>query len=466
MKKPLSPLLLSLSFFALVSISNAAPPRFEAEDAVLTNVTKATEAPGHSGSGYVTGLTTDQSKITFHVPAPTAGAYTLTLLYRSPGGEKGYDLRVNNRPMSGMLAKSATFEKADLGRTLLKEGDNVIVLEKGWGWYDVDALEVTPAPPPAALKSVPLTLTDTHADAATTALMKRLHAAYGKETLSGQYNESDNDHVLTVVGVKPAIYGDDLSDFSPSRREHGANPQGWTEKIIARHRGGQIITLCWHWNAPKDLIDKKVKDANGKEVDHSWYFGFYTHATTFDVQKALANPDSEDYRLLIRDMDVIAAELKKLQAAGIPVLWRPLHEAEGGWFWWGAKGPGPCKKLWRLMYDRFTNYHQLHNLIWVWSSGTKADWYPGDDVVDIVGVDGYPKDHTDPLVSTWDALLKQHDGHKILALTEFGKAPDLAGSRALGVRWTYFVSWNGSLGAKGLPDDELKRLYKNAVNVK
>ena len=454
-----------IAFFAALSVQ-AATPRFEAENAVLENVTKATEAAGYSGTGYVTGLTTDQSRITFHVPAPSAGAYELTLLYRSASGEKGCDLRVNNRPMSAMLPKSATFAKISLGRTLLKAGENVIVVERGWGYYDVDALEIALAPPPVALKRVPLTLTDKNADAATVALMKRIGKNYGKATLSGQYNESDNDHVVQVVGVKPAVYGDDLIEFSPSRREHGSNPQGWTEKIIARHQGGQIITLCWHWNAPKDLIDTKVKGANGRDIDKSWYRGFYTEATTFDVQKALANPDSEDYRLLIRDMDVIAGELKKLQAANVPILWRPLHEAEGGWFWWGAKGPEPCKKLWRLMYDRFTNHHKLHNLIWVWSSGTKSDWYPGDDVVDIVGVDGYPKDHTDALVSTWDTLLQQHDGRKLLALTEFGKVPDTAGNRALGVRWAYFVSWSGDLGAKGLPDAELKRVYGSAESVK
>ena len=96
------------------------------------------------------------------------------------------------------------------------------------------------------------------------------------------------------------------------------------------------------------------------------------------MQKALADPNSADYKLLLRDMDAIAVQLQKFSDAGVPVLWRPLHEAEGGWFWWGAKGPEPFKKLWRLMYDRFTNVHHLHNLIWVDCSGTNPDWYPGD----------------------------------------------------------------------------------------
>jgi mannan endo-1,4-beta-mannosidase len=143
----------------------------------------------------------------------------------------------------------------------------------------------------------------------------------------------------------------------------------------------------------------------------------------------------------------------------VPVLWRPLHEAEGGWFWWGAKGPEPFKKLWRLMHDRMTNKHQLHNLIWVYSSGTDPKWYPGDDVVDIVGIDQYPSDVSDPLGTVWETLIKQYDGRKMLALTEFGGVPDVERMRRFGVRWSYFTSWQGDLGPKRHPLPQLRRLY-------
>ena len=64
----------------------------------------------------------------------------------------------------------------------------------------------------------------------------------------------------------------------------------------------------------------------------------------------------------------------------VPVLWRPLHEANGRWFWWGAKGPEPLRKLWQMMFVNFTAKHRLNNLIWVFSPGAEtdlADWYPG-----------------------------------------------------------------------------------------
>jgi mannan endo-1,4-beta-mannosidase len=155
-------------------------------------------------------------------------------------------------------------------------------------------------------------------------------------------------------------------------------------------------------------------------------------------------------------MDAIAVQLKKFSDAGIPVLWRPLHEADGGWFWWGAKGPKPFKALWRLFYHRLTDEHQLHNLIWVYS-GEKPDWYPGNDVVDIIGVDAYPKEPGDLLLPKWQKLQARFKGKKLVALTEFGGVPEVERMQAASVWWAYFVSWNGT--TKSVPDATVARVY-------
>ena len=84
--------------------------------------------------------------------------------------------------------------------------------------------------------------------------------------------------------------------------------------------------------------------------------------------------------------------MNKLQEKNVTVLWRPLHEAAGGWFWWGAAGPDAYKWLWELMYERQTYYHGLNNLIWLWN-GQDADWYVGDELCDIVGMDIYADKH-------------------------------------------------------------------------
>ena len=82
-------------------------------------------------------------------------------------------------------------------------------------------------------------------------------------------------------------------------------------------------------------------------------------------------------------MDIIANELLKFYNAGIPVLWRPLHEASGGWFWWGAKGKDAYQELWKIMFNRFTYKYGLHNLIWVSTHGSNNDWFAGSDFVDV-----------------------------------------------------------------------------------
>ena len=77
--------------------------------------------------------------------------------------------------------------------------------------------------------------------------------------------------------------------------------------------------------------------------------------------------DAQGLALLDEDINIIAKALKTLQKKKIPVLFRPLHEASGGWFWWGASGAEPYKKLYIHLYDRLTNYHKLNNIIWVWN---------------------------------------------------------------------------------------------------
>ena len=91
---------------------------------------------------------------------------------------------------------------------------------------------------------------------------------------------------------------------------------------------------------------------------------------------------------IVKDIDNISALMQRMEDANVTVMWRPLHEASGGWFWWGASGADAYKWLWKLMYHRMTDYHELDNLIWVWNAQS-ADWYPGDEYCDISATDIY-----------------------------------------------------------------------------
>jgi len=151
---------------------------------------------------------------------------------------------------------------------------------------------------------------------------------------------------------------------------------------------------------------------------------------------------------MMKDIDKVASTLKKLKQRKIPVLWRPLHEAGGRWFWWGLDADA-CNELWRVMYDRFTNYHGLNNLIWVWTSAAEWNkpysdgykWYPGDEYVDIVGIDIYNNSSASNINSTCFKMLKQHSPDKLIALTECGNLATISQQWKAGAKWLYFAPW-------------------------
>jgi mannan endo-1,4-beta-mannosidase len=421
----------------------------EAENGTLTgNTYVSTTAPGYSGTGYVTGFQTSSDTVNWTFTG-TTGLDDLVVTFRSPYGQKGFNGSINGHGFSGMFPQTTTFTAFDAGLVEVVPGTNTLQIGGGWNYYDIDRVVLTPVPTPAPPLPVPATLTDPQATFATRALMAQLVADYGKHTYSGQYDPNDVNFIMSVSGRRPAIFGSDFMDYSPSRVAFGSMPANLTESDIALEHYGVIITMCWHWNAPTNLLNT---------TNAPWWSGFYTYATTFDVAAALADTNSVEYGLILRDIDAIAVQLQKFSDANVPVLWRPLHEAEGGWFWWGAKGPDAFKALWRLLYNRLTVNHNLHNLIWVLSS-TDPNWYPGNDVVDIVGLDAYPSDPSDALSPDWLALKSRFDGVKLLALTEFGGVPDIERMQHFGVWWSYFASWGGTV--QGVPAATVTRIYQS-----
>jgi len=457
----MSAILVAVAVFAARAFQHRNSIRVEAETGLLTGTTVATTRSGYSGKGYVTGFTKDGDKVVIKFLGKP-GIYEAMIRYCASMGPKGYDLGVNGVKTSGMFpATGAKFGTTSAGKVELKNGRNSVEIDKGWGYFDIDYIEFVPAKVSHSVRKPPVALADTHATAKTVELFAKLESTYGTKTLSGQYDDNDTDYISKTTLKTPAIFAADFMDYSPSRVEFSPAPKNLTENAVHRGQKGQIVSMSWHWNAPTDLINKMLKDSNGKDVDANWYKGFYTYATNFDLSAAVDDPSSANYKLIVRDIDAIADQLQKFSDANIPVLWRPLHEAEGGWFWWGAKGPEPFIKLWRLMFNELTVVRGLHNLIWVFTIGNNPKWYPGDAYVDVLGIDAYPGDHSDALSSTWDNLKRQFDGKKLLAITEFGGVPDIPRMRRFGVEWAYFVSWPGEVQPPGTTKATLSRIYRD-----
>ena len=440
---------LSSLVLAVATTADAAI-HLEAETGTLTGTTVSSVGSGYSGTGYVTGFdaTGDSVSWTFNA---NAGLYRFAIRFRTPYGPKGFEATLNGTGVSGMFPQTNTFSEFDAGLVELVSGANTLQIGGGWNWYEIDAVTLTPASAPPPPAPVPATLTDSQATFATRTLMASLVADYGKLTWAGQHETSSLTFIRNASGRQPVFVEGDLIDYSPSRVQYGGLPATYTENYIALDSSGYILGFSWHWNAPTNLLDT---------VGHEWWRGFYTDSTSFDLAAALANTNSAEYALLLRDMDAIAAQLKKVASNNIPVLWRPLHEASGGWFWWGAKGPAPFKSLWRLLYHRLTSYHNLHNLIWVLTNEDPA-WYPGHDVVDIVGVDAYPTDPGSALSTQWEPLKAQFDGIKLLTLSEFGGVPDTERMHRFGVWWSYFSPWTGTY-ISNVPPATISRIYQSA----
>jgi mannan endo-1,4-beta-mannosidase len=230
-------------------------------------------------------------------------------------------------------------------------------------------------------------------------------------------------------------------------------------------RGG-IIAFCWHWMDPSLAVETfYTESSNNKPF------------TTFDLGKAFTdstfttfNTNSAEYKAIIRDLDIVAALLKVLGVKDIPVLWRPIHEASGRWFWWGTPGPKACKALWRLIYDRFTTQHKLNHLIWVWTTDEAADavdWYPGDNYVDILGRDYYyyPRiANHGSLVASFENLKNIFGGTKLITLSENGSIPHPDSLKGDGAAWSYFMPWYGDYTMDGWAHDNTADDWKAVMN--
>jgi len=457
---------------------------FEVEDATVAEAVSV-ELVGEGNSSFISGASGTHTAdiapggaVVYTLTTSddfAAGFYTLYVRYAIPTsyGSKVGQVTVNGITSDMDFAATGQWSNFRVGVVKFEEGDNIVEVSGGWNYYRIDNIALIPSAPPKGPLAVPATLTNASASPAAVSLMEFLVANYGTATLSGQTEFMDYgggttglqefEKVVTATGGDaPAIVAFDLMDYSASRVDCGAVSGTLTEDMIAAH-GGQnvILSPLWHWNAPMHLIDDTcTSDVSGE----AWWHGFYTTATTFDLSAALADPDSDEYAALIADIDTISAELKKLADADIPVLWRPLHEAEGGWFWWGNAGADALTELWQLMYDRMTTTHGLNNLIWVYThaGSLSSDWYPGDNYVDIVGYDGYDGNNRDnPFKSQYTTLKDRHNGKKMVALTETGTIPNVELMHQQDAWWSFFITWNsgGDYGPDGAMSEDIAATY-------
>ena len=281
----------------------------------------------------------------------------------------------------------------------------------------------------------------------------------GHGIVTGQHTKTmgleEMYHIEKVTGKRPALLGFELLSYSPNinyadtDREcmdevmgnYGTLRRAWD---WAAQKG--LITLTWHWFSPLS--------GHGK--------AFYTDNTDFDARKVLLEGTPER-SAFVSDLDCMAGILRPFRDQGIPILWRPFHEADGNWFWWGAGliGSEAAVGLYRMMYDRFTRVHHLDNLLWVWNSPRPED-YPGDGVVDFISRDMYPAPHLHTAHGDKLAELKKVTAaDKPALIGEIGTIPSADALEEESSQWISYMTWCGDfcLTENFTSDAELNRMY-------
>lgn len=414
----------------------------EAESGKLEGNAKANDFPDASGGAYVNGVNVEGDALTMTADIEYSGFYDMNFLTMGSEG------RVNNVLVDGMkVGDITTTSPAEFGDTLLSyiyldKGTHEITITPSWGYVDIDCLILTAAATPVTEDTykVEPTLVNPNADENTKRLYKFLCDIYGKYSLAGQYADegrasSEYEKITAKTGKTFAVLGLDMGNYSLGSKAHGAESKTVEYAYDWYKNAGGIVQLCWHWTTPEDYAVNAG--------DQPWYSSFYKEGSKLDLDKIMNGEDDAAYQLLMDDIDNMASELARLRDAGVPVLWRPLHEASGGWFWWGNCEPESYKKLWNVMYDKMTNEHNLTNLIWVWN-GQDPAWYPGDETVDINGWDIYAGNHVDSSQSgRFDDMATNYGTKtKLIALTENGCVMDPDKVFNDNARWLFWGTWS------------------------
>lgn len=444
----------------------------EAEDQELAEglSTEATRE-GFSGKGYVKGLDETHS-VKFSFDLPESQYYNITATVASE--DKCLCSAVLNGTALGTfeIASDSGFTIVTFSNIKLDKGTVTLEIGTVSGQAELDSVNITSS---TEIKDIKLSLesfalSNKDADYNAKALYQYLCEGYGKRVITGQHDtvgtNTETKRIYELTGHWPAIR---FGDLMPITQENStvSNEIELAEKWAAE---GGIVSYMWHWADP----------IGGEK--------YYSDETDFDLSKAVTAEDiallgmdeleklctekkiSSECLAIIKDIDAVSAELAKLRDKGIAVIWRPLHEASNGYFWWGHD-PESYKWLWNLLYQRQTGYHKLNNLIWVWSA-QNSGWYVGDARCDMISADIYDQGnlsgHAERL-----AFLQKISSAKPIVMSECGTTPDIEKLAEENALWGFVGQWGGSflIGSDNSinkdhndPDD-LIAFYSNNITV-
>jgi len=293
------------------------------------------------------------------------------------------------------------------------------------------------------------------------ALLKYIYTISGEKTLTAEHEQlyimsKHIDSIAKLTGKHPAIWG---GEFGFSDERHDIDNIKYRPRLLAeilkQHAEGSIITMTYHQASP----------AIGEPCD---FKPGVIGKLTPEEFRDLLTPGTTLYGTWKGMMDNLALLFQTLQEKGIPVLFRPYHEMNGGWFWWSGINCDSCYiKLYRQMYNYLTHQCKINNLIWVWSPSSQnfklKEFYPGDNYVDILGFDIYPPHRDAKPEETfkqdiYDTLLNFASGKPIvIGECSAMPTPEILEKQP---RWAWMMCWV-DLIFKGNSNEEITRIYND-----
>lgn len=278
-------------------------------------------------------------------------------------------------------------------------------------------------------------------------ILSYLDTIYQQKQLGAIRGHKQADRLKEITGEYPAFVEEDLCGWKTPRwsqeyknvvqSEMDAIKDIWFNK-------GAIPGMCWHWANP--LYDGgRFPDSQVKLTPEEF--------------NQIVTPGTNEYNKMMDDLEKHADYLQQLADLDIPLVWRPLHEIDGGWFWWtDVDRPENTASLWKIMYNYLVKKRGFHNLIWVYCAGVanptamstefRKGFYPGDEWCDMVSIDLYNIDYQNTGIREfWNASQSYSDAFAIMEEIAPGKMVILAECEAMpNVEKTYandpnFARW-------------------------
>ncbi len=421
----------------------------QAEDCSLNgNLYADNKRKGYSGDGYITGFMGGEADyLVVSADIPVSQHYDITISVASDN--KVINSIIVNEDDIGMFEINRSDKKFTLVTyygIYIEKGRAIIQINQGSDEFDVDYIKISNNEDVYNDEyEIDEKLVSENTSYEVRDLYRYLRENYGENIITGQFASSgknnEMEYIYKKTGKYPAIRFGDIGGYSertPFIESEIKAARDWDEK-------GGIVGFMWYWNAPmsESSVYAEETEFSLKEAVTKEKIALLGISEIKELHRA--GKISDECLAIVEDIDKVSEGFLQLAEDGIPILWRPLHDAGSGRYWWGASGAKPYKWLYELMFERMTKYHELDNLIWIWN-GQDGNYLVDSDKYDIAGTDIYLETNIrfGSRSSVYQWLKKITDGKKMLAISESSGVPDIDDMLRDNSMWSYFGLWYGN----------------------